>query len=195
MPCGAVTLRRKISRSAALVSGFKTATGAGLADLALQRLGQPLDVDSELGVAEALTRSGSRPAIRIACDLVTRVEAEQLLGVGLAADPQGEETGCSYVWQPEGADYQEEIRLLVTWRDGFAELRRIQSAIGMGLDMLAAEGLDLAQGETAAPKLFDAYSVSIIGVMAVRKDVLLSIESGPMSDMAAKFIAAAASKL
>ena len=51
--------------------------------------------------------------------------------------------------------------------------------------------------QSAAPKdkVFDEYSTSIIGVMAVRKDVMLSIESGPISDLAAKFIAVAAGKL
>ena len=178
--------------------GASTATvaqAASLADLAIQRLDQPLPVDSEAGIADALARAEGRPVITSACDLITRAEAENLVGANLVTDPQGGESGCSYAWQPAGADYQEEIRLLVTWRDGFGELRRIKAAIGMGMDMLADEGLNLAQDATQETQLFDEYSVSIIGVMAVRKDVLLSIESGPMSDMAAKFIAVAASKL
>ena len=73
-------------------------------------------------------------------------------------------------------------------------MRASQSAIGMGLDMLAEQGLDLKQDTAAKNPLFESYSTSIIGVMGVRKDVLLSIESGPMSDMAAQFIAAAAAK-
>ena len=172
-----------------------TAKDAGaLADKAVQRLDQPLDVADDLGVSEATARDATRPAIASACTLVTRAEAEALVGAPLAADPEGGESGCTYVWTPAGADYQEQITLLVTWRGGYAEMRAIQSAIGMGLDMLAEQGLDLKQDTAATNPLFESYSTSIIGVMGVRKDVRLSIESGPMSDMAAQFIAAAAAK-
>lgn len=172
-----------------------TAKDAGaLADMAVQRLDQPLDVADDLGLAEATARDATRPAIASACTLVTRAEAEALVGAPLAADPEGGESGCTYVWTLAGADYQEQINLLVTWRGGFAEMRASQSAIGMGLDMLAEQGLDLKQDTAAKNPLFESYSTSIIGVMGVRKDVLLSIESGPMSDMAAQFIAAAAAK-
>ena len=167
----------------------------GLADKAVQRLDQPLDVADDLGVAEAIAREATRPAIASACTLVTRAEAEALVGAPLVAEPEGGESGCTYVWTPAGGDYQQQISLMVTWRGGFAEMRATQAAIGMGLDMLADQGLDLSQNQAAASPLFDAYSTSLIGVMAVRKDVLLSIESGPMSDMAAQFIATAAAKL
>ncbi|MEO8243317.1 MAG: hypothetical protein ABI832_13495 [bacterium] len=173
-----------------------TAKDAGaLADKAVQRLDQPLDVADDLGVAEAEARDATRPVIASACTLVTRAEAETLIGAPLTAEPDGSESGCTYVWTPAGAEYQEQIKLMVTWRGGFAEMRATQSAIGMGLDMLADQGLDLKQDPTAPDLLFDAYSTSIIGVMGVRKDVLLSIESGPMSDTAAQFLALAAAKL
>ena len=168
---------------------------AGLADKAVQRLDQPLPVDAETGIAEAAERGKQRPAIASACTLVSRAEAEELVGAKLAADPDGAESGCTYTWTPEGTDYQQDITISVTWRDGFGEMRRTMAAIGMGLDMLPDAGLDLKQNSDTTSKAFDAYAVSIIGVMAVRKDVLLSIESGPMSEMAAKFIAVAAAKL
>lgn len=168
---------------------------AALADKAMQRLDQPQDVADDIGVAEAIAHDKTRPVIASACTLVTRAEAEALVGAPLAADPEGDESGCNYAWTPPGADYQEQIKLMVTWRGGFAEMRTTQSAIGMGLDMLADQGLDLDQDASAPSTLFEAYSKSIIGVMGVRKDVLLSIESGPMSEMAAQFIAAAAAKL
>ena len=173
-----------------------TAADAGaLADKAIQRLEQPLDVADDMGVAEALSHDKLRPAIVSVCTLVTRAEAEALVGAALLAEPQGGEGDCTYVWTPPGADYQEQIDLMVTWRGGLAEMRATQSAIGMGLDMLADQGLDLTQNQASAEPIFDEYSTSIIGVMAVRKDVLLRIESGPMSDMAAQFIAVAARKL
>lgn len=168
---------------------------ASLADKAVQRLDQPLQIGSETGIAEAGAHGKTRPQIASACTLVTRAEAEALVGAKLVADPQGAEDGCTYTWIAEGSDYQQAISLSVTWRDGFGEMRRAQAAIGMGLNMLADQGLDLTQDAAPEKKLFDDYAVSIVGVMAVRKDVLLSIESGPMSDMAAKFIAVAAAKL
>lgn len=176
-------------------SNATVAQAASLADLAVQRLQQPLQVDSEAGVAEAQARAQRRPMITSACDLITRAEAEELVETPLVADPQGSETGCSYSWQPTGADYQEEIRLQVTWRDGFGEFRRTLAAIGMGLDILADQGLDMSREAAPESKVYDEYSESIIGVMAVRHDVMLSIESGPMSETAAKFVAVAASKL
>jgi hypothetical protein len=168
---------------------------AGLADEAVQRLDQPLQIDSEAGIAAAIERNKKRPVISSACTLVSRAEAEKLVGAKLVSDPQGDESGCTYIWTPAGTDYQENINLSVTWRGGLGELRRAQAAVGIGLDAITRAGLDLTQNSTAGGKIFDAYSVSIVGVMAVRKDVLLSIESGPMSEMAAKFIAVAAAKL
>ena len=167
----------------------------GLADLAVQRLAHSLEVDSSSGINEALAHNQDRPAIASACTLVTRADAELLLDATLLQDPQGDESSCTYFWTPAGADYQEQIRLLVTWRGGFGEMRRAQAAIGMGLDMLADAGLDMTENSSTKEAGFDAYATSIIGVMAVRKDVMLSIESGPMTDLAAKFIAIAAAKL
>lgn len=168
---------------------------AGLADKAVQRLDQPLKADSTVGIAQANEHNKARPPIASACTLISRGEAETLVGATLVSDPQGDESGCTYAWAPEGSDYQEQISLSVTWRDGFGEMRRTQAAIGMGMDVIADQEIDLTQNPGPDGKVFDAYSVSIIGVMAVRKDVLLSIESGPMSEIAAKFIAVAAAKL
>ena len=171
------------------------AEAAGLADKAVQRLAQPLQVDTSVGISEAVARGKARAPISSACALVSRAEAETLVGAKLTSDPSGDESACTYAWAQEGSDYEQSISLAVTWRDGFGEFRRTQAAIGLGLDALADAGLELTQNMDTNGKPFDAYSVSIIGVMAVRKDVLLSIESGPMSDMAAKFIAAAAARL
>ena len=172
-----------------------TETDAGaLADKAVQRLNQPLAVADDEGVAEATARDKTRPAVASACTLVTRAEAEALVGAPLLAEPEGNESVCTYVWTPAGGDYQEQVSLKVTWRGGFGEMRLTQTAIGMGLDMLADQGLDLTQDQSRADALFDEYSTSMIGVLAARKDVLLSIESAP-ADLAAPFIKVAAGKL
>lgn len=168
---------------------------AVLADKAVQRLDHPLDVADGMGIAEAMVRDKSRPAVTSACSLIARNEAEALVGAPLLTDPEGNENMCSYVWTPTGADYQMEIKLSVTWRGGLGEMRMIETAVGLGLGMFADLGPDLAENETAADPLFDDYSTSILGVLAVRKDVLLSIESGPDSELAARFVAVAAAKL
>lgn len=66
------------------------------------------------GVAEAIARDRTRPVVASACTLVTRAEAEALIGAPVAADPEGSESECTYVWTPAGTDYQGQINLLVT---------------------------------------------------------------------------------
>jgi hypothetical protein len=169
---------------------------ATLADLAVKRLDQPLDVDGTAGLAAAAERIASRPAIVSACDLVPRTEAETLVGAPLLADPEGSEHACTYFWSPPGADYQEQLTLMVTWRGGLSEMRRTQSAIGQALSFMGSEGLPSDQIQESGTALFDVSATSMIGVMAVRKDVMLSVETGGMgNDLASAFISAAAKKL
>lgn len=168
---------------------------AALADKAVRRLDQPLQVDSSYGIGEAAERIQTRPTAESACALVSKAEAQKLVGAELLFDPRGDESGCTFVWKQEPSEYEQELTLLVTWRDGFGEMRRTQAAIGMSLNELMEQGLDVAQDAGDDAHVFDAYAVSIVGVMAVRKDVLLSVESGPASELAARFIAVAAAKL
>lgn len=168
---------------------------ASLADLAVQRLAAPLDVAADQGLAEAQANDATRPAFATACDLIPRDVAEAIVGVPLAQAPEGNQWGCLYVWTPEGADYQEGIELEVMPRDGYAEFRRSQDGIDASLGILAEQGLETQQETKTGGENFDAYSASMIGVMAVRRDVYLAIESGPFTDIANKFLAAAAQKL
>ena len=168
---------------------------AALADQAVERLAVPLQVASNLGIAEARALDANRPVVRSACDLLERADAERLLGGPLFQDPEGKEDRCTYVWTPVGTDYQAQIKLTVTWHGGFSEFRNTLSALGQGLAMVTDTPTVAGSSDESGPSVFDAYSSSIIGVMGVRKDVLLSIESGPMSDTAAKFLAAAAKNL
>ena len=169
---------------------------ASLADLAVRRLDQPLAFDDAPGLASALERDKTRPAPRPGCDLVSKSEAEAIVGAPLAPDPQGSETSCRYVWSPAGADYTEQLTLSITWRGGLAEMRQAQAAIGQALTFMDSQGLTTEQTQESGGNLFDEQAESLIGVMAVRKDVLLSIETGGMNnDLATAFIAAAAEKL
>ena len=169
---------------------------ASLADLAVQRLDQPLSVDDAPGLAAALERDKSRPVPRPGCDLVSRSEAEAIVGAPLSADPQGSEASCSYVWSPAGSDYTDELTLSITWRGGLAEMRQAQAAIGQALSFMTSEGLVADQAQQSGGDLFDERADSFIAIMAVRKDVLLSIETGGTNnDLATAFIAAAAKNL
>ena len=145
--------------------------------------------------ASALERAKARPVIAPACGLATRAEVETIVGVPLAGEPEGSETFCTYQWIPAGADYTEQLRLSVTWRGGLSEMRQTQAAIGQALSFMNSEGLDADQVQQDGGH-FDARSESLIGVMAVRKDVLLSIETGGMNnDLASAIIETAARKL
>lgn len=170
---------------------------ASLADLAAKRLDHPFAIDGSPGLATALERYKNRPAIRPGCDLVTRVEAEAILGVPLSADPQGSDTSCQYVWSPAGSDYTEQLTLNITWRGGLAEMRQAQFAIGQAMSFMTDQGLPTdEQTQQGGDKLFDEQAVSLVGVMAVRKDVLLSIETSfTNNDIASALIAAAAESL
>jgi hypothetical protein len=168
---------------------------ASLADLAVQRLNQPLVTDNAAGLTAALERDKTRPAIGLACDLVSRTEAEAMVKEPLARDPDGDDTSCTYAWVPPGADYTEQFTLNVTWRSGLSEMRQAQAAIGQAMSFMGGEGLAVGQAEQMTEPQFDEQATSIVGVMAVRKDVLLSVESGPMNtDLALDFITVAAGK-
>jgi hypothetical protein len=176
-------------------SGATLQQAASLADLAVKRLDAPLPGGDAAGVDLAIERAKARPAIVSACTLVGRGEAETIVGAPLTAEPEGDASSCRYAWKATGTDYEQELTLAVTWRGGLSEMRQTQAAIGNGLAFLTTQGLpaDQQQGSGAG---FDEYAESIIGVMAVRDDVLLSIETGGMNnDLAKSFILTAAKKL
>jgi hypothetical protein len=169
---------------------------ASLADKAVKRFEKPLATDGVAGLAAALEREKTRPPFVSACALVTRSEAEAIIGGVVTQTPEGNDTSCHFSWRASGADYDEELTLSVTWRGGLGEMRQAQAAIGQALAFLTAEGLATIQSQKSNEELFDERAESLIGLMAVRKDVLLSIETGGMNnDLASGLITAAAKKL
>ncbi|MCE9522983.1 MAG: hypothetical protein K8S25_11215 [Alphaproteobacteria bacterium] len=166
---------------------------AKLADAAVRRLDSPLATDTTDGDKAALAREALRPKARPACALLTRAEAEAIIGSPLSADPVGNEDACTYAWAKGGLEQQ--IKLNVQWRGGFSEMRFAQAAMGQALSFMKSQGLDAApeKGKSAA---LDEDVTNIVGVMAVKKDVLFSSETGPfMADLAHALIVKAASKL
>jgi hypothetical protein len=173
-------------------TGASIADAASLANGAIVRLDQPLLVDDGVAVAAALDREGGRPQPRSVCKLVPRSEADALGAAGLLAEPTGDGTSCTYQVPLDRDGSSLDVTLNVQWRDGFRELQMAQSVVG---NAAAAIGLsaDAPPGESGP---WDAYASSVIGVMAVKRDVLVSVESGPFGqDLATKFIAKAIENL
>jgi hypothetical protein len=159
------------------ISGSRAtvAQAASLADAAIQRLDSPLNVNGADGMQAAQDRAAQRPKPRNVCDLVSQSEAEAMAGTHLSQPPKGSNTSCTYSWPFQGSDF--ELKLMVVWRDGFSEMRTTQAAVGNASAMLGMnkpqQPADQKDGQ------FDEFSKSIIGVSAVKNDVMVSIEGGP----------------
>ncbi|MGD9535874.1 MAG: hypothetical protein AB7P52_02315 [Alphaproteobacteria bacterium] len=180
------------------ISGSRAtiAQAAALADAALRRIEAPLDVDDAASIGAAEARMAERPPLRPVCELVTRAEAEAIVGATLSAEPAGNDGSCTYVWVSPADNIDYEFELRTTWRRGFSEMRNTLAAIGQSMAMFEEQGLAFDAEQTSDGPLFDEFATNLIGTMAVRKDVFLSIESGPfMTELSTAFIKAAASKL
>ncbi len=159
---------------------------ARLADAAVKRLDQPLAIAGEDGIKAAQERFLLRPKRRSVCDLLTRADAEAITRVALSAPPKGDEKSCAYTW-PLDANSTYTIELDVTWLDGFETMRTIQSVVGNTSAMIGLGKPSNAGKLEAGP--WDELAQSIIGVMAVKNDVMVSIESGPFeADTSRSFV-------
>jgi hypothetical protein len=168
---------------------------AHLADLAVKKLDQPNTVDDASAVAAATEREKARPTVVSVCDLVPRAAAEAIVGTSLSAEPQGSESSCTYAWTPKDGGFDMEMKLTATWRGGFAEMRFALAAIGQATAAMDPEGLLPGATSSGGDAVFDEQAATIIGVMAVRKDVLLGVETGGMmNETALALMKAAAGK-
>jgi hypothetical protein len=162
---------------------------AALAAAAVKRLDKPLDIDGSAGVPAAEQRAAARPQRRNVCALLTQADAETIAHTALSAAPTGNESACTYEWPRDATGSSHTIKLMVQWRDGFHEMRQVSSMVGQSSSML---GFNKLLGQAPAKPddgPWDEYSQSIIGVMAVKSDVLASIESGPFEqDIARAFV-------
>jgi hypothetical protein len=163
------------------VSGSKAtiAQAAALADAAIQRLDRPLDIVGTIGIKAAEDRAARRPKPRNVCELLTRADAEAIAGVSLSQPPQGNTSSCTYAWPIDAQGSEYDLKLMVTWQDGFSEMRTTGAAIGNASTML---GMDRLKPSGAAQNggPWDDFSQSIIGVSAVKGDVMVSVEGGPV---------------
>jgi hypothetical protein len=162
------------------------AQAAGLADAAIQRLDQPLSISGATGIKSAQERVALRPKPRNVCELLTAADAEAILGVSLVQPPKGTNDRCRYVWPTKVEGSTDQFDLAVAWQDGFSEMRFTDSAVGNAASMMGMGMMSMGKPPRGQPATdsesgpWDEFSQSIIGVSAVKGDVRVSIEAGPM---------------
>ena len=168
---------------------------AKLADTAILNLDKPVPVNDGAAIAEARARAAGLPQERPACDLVTAADVKAITGNGPARPPAGDNGSCTLDWT-DANGLENKSTLQVQWRDGFRKFGKEQtetSIAGGNLGDVAAAGGDKA----ALPDgPWDAMAETFLGVMAVKRDVWLNIETGGVAnDTARAFIRAAAGRL
>jgi len=149
-----------------------------LASIAVGRVHAPLAYDG----ARATRNRKERPAeTRSPCDLITRQEAEALMGT-LSEDPKVNEdgTGCEFVTDKKMMDYPVSFTLEVQWRDGFYALGQEREAIGGAAKAMAVhvdpDIPDLSEQAAGEAEPWDERITLLGGVIEVVKDdVLLKI--------------------
>ncbi len=147
-----------------------------LANAALAHLDQHLPIDGAAGVAAAQAYESKRPRKVDPCSLVSRAEAEALLGP-LVAAPASQGDTCSYEVPAQGI--RQIYELSIEWRGGYSDYREkaaMQGSIGQMFSMGHADIARQVGGQDAAPGPWDAATTSIIGFMAVKHDVLMSMD-------------------
>ena len=152
-----------------------------LASLAIGRIDSPLDYD---GAKATRARPEARVVERNPCELVTRQEAEALLGP-LLEDPRpsDDNTGCDFVTDKEMFGEKVVFTLEVQWTDGFYSLGAEREAIG-GAARAMAVHVDpdiptLSQEAIGESEPWDERITLLGGVVAVVKDdALLRIATG-----------------
>lgn len=98
--------------------------GVGLVNKALLRLDKPLPIDGRTGLQAAKQRLAAAANHPRPCQLVTRAEAEAIVGK-LTAEPVESDSECDYKYRGEGdaSDSNEVVVLKVDWSYGFSHFR------------------------------------------------------------------------
>ena len=190
------------------VGGSKApiAAAAKLADAAIKRLDHRLSIDGAANVKTAVAFDAAhRPARRVACTLVTRAEVEAIVGP-LSQDPSADDERCVYQHVIEGA-YGPTYVVKIRWTGGFSEFRNGNEMTesftknftkAAPLSSGGKEAIESAMtgGDLDANPNWDVAHFSIMGLSAVKKDVLISVDpQGAKSDDAVKLMEKLMSKL
>lgn len=182
------------------VAGSKAAIkdAATLADAALKRIGKPLAIKGSDNTAAASSFFvAHRPAPRGACDLVSRAEAESLIGP-LAGEPKADANTCHYAL-PATHNLNWFVDLKIRWEGGYREFREsadMSASVAGGFGLKESDQVSDELAKVLGPASWEAMHVSIAGFSAVKKDVLISADTRTSkSGDAAKLVAKAMSKI
>lgn len=167
-----------------LGSRLDLAAQADIIRIALARLAAPLPYD---GARAASTRTAPPPNQRDPCTLVTRAEAEALLGK-LRAAPHVSDEGdaCVFPLALEFMGTPVDHELGVQWQDGFYTLGQERAALGMATKTMANAMGDiptLGENKAGAAEPWDEQ-ITLMGgiVIVVKQDVLLKTAAIMVSD-------------
>ncbi len=171
---------------------------AALADAALKRIDKPLAIQGlDSTSAAAKFFAAHRPTPRGACDLVSRAEAEILVGP-LAGDPKSNGNTCHYPL-PATNNLNWSVDLNVRWEGGYRELREsadLSDNIAGGFGLKGSNQLSDELVKVLGPVSWEAMHLSVGGLSAVKKDVLISADTRTSkSGDAVKLVALAMSKI
>jgi len=170
------------------VGGSKApmSAAASLADMALKRLDHLLAISGAPNVKRAIEFDAAhRPKKRNPCALVTRAEAEAIVGK-LAEEPTPNDDRCVYqhvIEGPFGPTYVLKIR----WIGGLSDFRLTNDvaatfakgftkSVPLSGDGKQTLGSSLVGDDLASNPAWDVAHFSIMGLSAVKKDVSVSIE-------------------
>lgn len=151
---------------------------ARLVSIALRRVESPLNYS---GARATVARPAAAPAVRDPCTLVSRQEAEALMGP-LREDPtpSADNSECAYVTRAEMLGSPITRILTVVWTDGFYSLGQERMAIAGAAKAMAAQMdpdlPDLSQNAIGEAEPWDER-VTLLGgmVTVVKADALLQI--------------------
>jgi hypothetical protein len=190
-------------------SSVSIAAAAKLADAALQRLSKPLAVNGAHGVQAAKEyEAAHRPKHRDPCSLLSRSEAEAILGP-LSGDPVATNDSCEYDRTIEGplGKLHSAVVVSIDWNGGFAKLRQ-NIALRQGFAQGFASGLKAGKEQIqsalrggdlpASPYWESAYAGGTVagGPAAVKDDVMIGVDLLAVpADSGVKVLEKAMSKL
>ncbi len=151
---------------------------ASLVDAAFKRIDKPLKLDGAANVAAAQAFAKTRPMQADPCALVSRSEAEAILGPLVSAPAPGGTASCSYE-VPRENGIRRVYELDYTWRGGYAENRGMAHTVritGMAMGGAATDADDQPLAAGSADDPWERAGVSYNDFVALKKDVRVKID-------------------
>ncbi len=178
-----------------------------LVDAAFKRIDHPLKIDGGANVDSAAAFSKTRPHPVDPCSLVSRAEAEALIGK-LIADPVANGTDeCDYELPPKGI--RQVYGLQISWRGGYAEWRSNAHIADIAADALKGKVIKV-QHDTVYTQVvrldlnhavpdsgaWERTGIAGMDFVAIKKDILVKMDLRAIDgDKARKLVEAAIAKM